>query len=124
MAGVSSTAREPSKNENLQQMYERVLGNTAPVDNTDLRNNPFLFDQGVKTNLSADQSVQSDVGTLLHNPTINQQIRNRMIVKNMDGFPMIKTYKETFKPASLADAKNDVKNDKFTMHENDYNLTR
>ena len=74
--------------------------------------------------MSRDASVQSDSGTLLHNPTINQQIRNRMIVKNMDGFPMIKTYKETFKPANNAEAKQNVKNDAFTMHENDYNLTR
>ena len=41
---LSSTARDPSKNENLQQMYERVLGNTAPLDNSDLRNNPFMIE--------------------------------------------------------------------------------
>ena len=54
LQGVSATAREPSKNENLQQMYERVLGNTAPIDNADLRNNPFLIDHAAKTNISHD----------------------------------------------------------------------
>ena len=59
---------------------------------------------------------------MIHNPTINQQIRNRHIIRDQFGQPMGKVYKKNFVPASKPDSKNTIKNDNFTICENPYNL--
>jgi hypothetical protein len=44
--------------------------------------------------------------TLLQNPTINQQIRNRMLFKDIDGTPFSKVYaKQVFAPVNMQEAR-------------------
>ena len=45
-------------------------------------------------------------------------------MRNELGQPKGKEYKQTFVPASKPESKSMIKNDAFTMMENDYNLTR
>ncbi len=97
-------------------MYNRILG----VDDAGNRNddqNDFLKKQQTMAN---EQSV-SNQGTLIHNQTINQQIKSRHIVRNQFGQPLGQAYKKTFVPASKVESKNQIKNDVFTMHETSYN---
>ena len=54
--------------------------------------------------------------TLIYNPTINQQIRTRAIMKAENGLPMVKMPKKTFVPASKPGAKTKIKNDNFTLY--------
>ena len=62
-------------------------------------------------------------GTLIHNPTINQQIRNRHIVRDERGQAISKVYKQAFVPVSKSLSKQAIKNDAFTMHENSFDLS-
>ena len=46
---------------------------------------------------------------LIHNPTINQQIRNRMLFKNSDGTPFSKIYaKQIFVPPNMHEARRTI----------------
>uniref|UniRef100_A0A7S3MMG0 Uncharacterized protein n=1 Tax=Favella ehrenbergii TaxID=182087 RepID=A0A7S3MMG0_9SPIT len=90
-------------------MYERIMGSNPGGE------------IGRSSELAQDQS---QMGTLIHNPTINQQIRNRHIVRNEFGQPVGKMMKKTFMPASKAMSKGDIKNDAFTIHETSYNAER
>ena len=68
--------------------------------------------------------AQPEVETLIYNPTINQQIRNRRINRNEYGLPINKEFKDNFTPVNPAESKQSIKNDNFTLFDNDYNLTR
>lgn len=67
------------------------------------------------------QAQSAQVGTLIHNPTINQQIRNRHIVRDQHGIPLSKLPKKTFVPASIVEAKESIRNDNLIMHLTSYN---
>lgn len=45
-------------------------------------------------------------------------------MRNQHGEPIGKAYKQSFKPVNRGEAKTSIKNDAFTLHENDYNATR
>ena len=119
-------------NDDLQIMYDRIVGATSATsaiqNDRNARQSEFMRDHFMRDQhtMSHDnnRSVSQGEGTLIHNPTINQQIRNRHIVRNQFGQPVGKEYKQTFVPANRAASKNNIKNDAFTMHETSYNATR
>ena len=63
-------------NNDLQSMYDRVMGSASTIKEG--KQSPFIKDQQTMS----QENAQVTSGTLIHNPTINQQIRNRHIVKN------------------------------------------
>ena len=69
-----------------------------------------------------EQDEQPEQTTLIYNPTINQQIRNRALVRDKQGVPIIKNYKKAFVQCNPSEAKATIREDGFTMHENEYNL--
>ena len=44
-------------------------------------------------------------------------------MRNEQGLPVVKEYRNTFKPPSKAEAKQDIKTDGLAMHQNNFNLT-
>ena len=97
----------------VQGMYDQIMGSRNPTTGEAMSPRETLGTQEGPAG-----------GTLIHNPTINQQIRNRHIVRNQFGVPLGKMPTKTFVPASKAESKQAIKNDKFTMFETSYNATR
>ena len=101
-----SASAAAAGNEDLQGMYERIIGTS---------NNTAEEKKLGDKRLSGDgTSVMG--GTLIHNPTINQQIRNRHIVRDSMGQPLGKVYKNAFKPNNPKEARSNIRNDNFAMH--------
>ena len=61
---------------------------------------------------------------LIYNPTINQQIRNRKIQRNEKGYPLIKEPIKAFVPVNPAEGKKSIKNDVFTIFDNEYDSVK
>ena len=61
---------------------------------------------------------------LIYNPTINQQIRNRKILRNEHGLPTVLEPFKVFAPVNPAESKQTIRNDAFTIFENEYDLKR
>ena len=104
-----------------QAMYDQFMGSPGAGGQTPLgASGPSAKSPGAYTN--AYEQEQPEQTTLIHNPTINQQIRNRALVKDKRGVPLVKTYKRAFVQCNPSEARATIKEDGFTMHENEYNL--
>lgn len=58
---------------------------------------------------------------LFFNPTINQQIRNRRILRDEKGVSIGKAYRgRKFHYANQLDARETIKNEVFTLHDNPF----
>ena len=85
-------------------MYDRIVG-SGPNSSDMLAGTMTGGGMGNRQNsnsyqMQEDQSMGT--GTLIFNPTINQQIRNRHIVRDAFGQPLGKIYKKNFVPANRA----------------------
>ena len=105
-------------------MYDRIVG-SGPNSSDMIGGTMAGGGMGNRQNSYQMQEEQQSMGngTLIFNPTINQQIRNRHIVRDAFGQPLGKIYKKNFVPANRAQAKTEIKNDNFTMCENEFNIT-
>ena len=103
-------------------MYDQFMGSPRAGGLTPAGATAFgAKSPGAVTN-PYDQDEQPEQTTLIYNPTINQQIRNRALVRDKQGVPIIKNYKKAFVQCNPSEAKATIREDGFTMHENEYNL--
>lgn len=79
---------------------------------------------GTKDRFHTEIAEPQHFEPLIFNPTINQQIRNRKINRNDRGLPVIKQPFKSFKPVNPAESKKAIKNDVFTLFDNEYDLAR
>ena len=63
---------------------------------------------------------------LIYNPTINQQIRNKLLYKTDQGVPFVNLYKkDTFKPTNTRAARQTIEGkDLLMMKENPYDISK
>ena len=73
---------------------------------------PIPTNQNTTMKSQDSKSLQNQTAPhfpLLNNPTINQQIRNRMLFKDADGTPFSKVYaKQVFAPANMHEARRTI----------------
>ena len=104
-----------------QAMYDQFMGSSGAGGQS-----PGATVHGSKSPAgyptAYEQDGQPEQTTLIYNPTINQQIRNRALVRDKGGVPVIKNYKRAFVQCNPSEARASIREDGFTMHENEYNL--